>query len=95
VAGCAQFIAEGNLPRAMSLLLELLAVKYMGDFEKPNRVWSVLSDIDEYTVKLTSKDTEALPAGARLSRDQQSAILVCRKENTVDHSATFPQVLAE
>jgi hypothetical protein len=87
-----QFIAEGNLPKAMSLLFELLAVKYMGDFSKPNRSWSVLGVVDEYTVKLTTTDVEALPAGARLSRDQQSAILVCRKENTIDHSATFPQV---
>lgn len=87
-------MAEGEPAAAVAHFFELLAVQYLGDLAQPARAWAVLSEVDEATVKLTTRDVAlALPAGARLSADQQSATLVCRKAHAVDHSASFPQVV--
>ena len=87
-------VATGQPEAAMGHLFKVMAVQYLGDALRPDRVWAVLKEVDELTVRLTTRDLEDLPKGARLARDGRSAELVCRRHNTVDHSATFGQMEA-
>ncbi len=61
-------------------------MRYLGDSLKPSRVWTLVDEVDERTVRLTTKDLQDLPPAARIAADRRSAVLVCRRTNMADHS---------
>ena len=80
-------LAQAQPAEALRHLFGILAVRYHGDLARPARAWSIDAELDAQTVRMSTRDLEDLPAGARLSPDRRAATLVCRRANVTDHSA--------